>query len=517
MNSQWTPFDTMDLEYFCHLDEAQDSTELHRRDRQIYLDASEGQPAPPAQLLAWWLARRRAEASAPLPGAIGREALGMLRFILLAASLALGGGVGLAFFSYSGATPVNVLHFLALFVFSQLLLTLVLLIRGGLARLGRGTISRSLPMELTLGFVLQVGKKLARKSSNHFDAGQRLALEAALGRLRANTARHGPFFFWPLFTLLQLAGIMFNVGLLGATSFRLLVSDIAFGWQSTLQFSVQSLHGIVSWLALPWSWLFPEGTGYPTLAEIEGSHILLKAGIANLQTPDLISWWPFLLLSVLVYGLGLRVMLAGYGFLQAKRQSTDTVMQQPAVRQVIRRMQTPLVSSQAAPETPAAAARPAQGTGNVPPAGIDRAALAPAVVLVPDEIFDAVASDELSDILALDGYAPAHLSRFLVDYHQDQHLLEELATSAPAQPWQAIVILMEAWMVPLVDFLTYLGRLREVAGERPIMIRLVGKASSTTPLTAVTDPAQLAIWRQKTDSLGDPGLTTTPLITSRDT
>lgn len=517
MNNQWTPYDSLDMEYFCHLDEAQDSTELHRRDRQIYLDATEGQPAPPTRLLARWLASRRAEASAPLPGTIGREAHGLLRFGLIAASLVLGGGAGLAFFSYSGTTPINVLHFLALFVFSQLLLTLVLLIRGGLSRFGLATVSRSLLIELLLGLAMRMGKALTRKAGSRLGGGDRLALEAAMGRLQANTARHAPFFFWPLFILLQLAGIAFNAGLLGATTFRLLVSDIAFGWQSTLQFSAQSLHGFVSWLALPWSWLFPEGTGYPTLAEIEGSHIVLKEGIANLQTPDLISWWPFLLLSVLVYGLGLRVMLAGYGFLQVKRQSTDAVMEQPAVRQVLRRMQTPLVSSQAAPETPDAAARPARGTGSVPPAGIDRAALARAVVLVPDEIFDAVASDELSDILAMDGYAPTHLSRFLVDYHQDQHLLEELATSAPEQPWQAIVILMEAWMVPLVDFLTYLGRLREVAGERPIMIRLVGKASSATPLTAVADPSQLAIWRQKTDSLGDPGLTTTPLITSRET
>ena len=96
-------------------------------------------------------------------------------------------------------------------------------------------------------------------------------------------------------------GIGFNLGVLGATLSKVVFSDMAFAWQSTLQLSPELLAELVRWVALPWSWIVPQA--YPTLSQIQGSQMVLKEGIAHLSSANLTAWWPFLCCSVAVYGL----------------------------------------------------------------------------------------------------------------------------------------------------------------------------------------------------------------------
>jgi len=515
MNSTWKYYDIMDLEYFFQQDGETVGEKLHERDRQMYLDhgGSSSKDEPASILLALWLAaRRRQHGEEPaLPGTLFHEAHTLLRVMLIVLGLVSGVGGGLAFFSYSGATPVNVLHFLVLFVCSQLLLAMLLFARAGFIQLGLRAIPRSLCIRILASFALNLTARISRRTTSHLSGEQRLAAEATIGRMRAATATYPTLLYWPLFTLIQLAAIFFNLGLLGATFFKITVSDIAFGWQSTLQFSAQSLHTVISRLALPWSWLWPEGTGYPTLAEIEGSHIILKEGITRLQTPDLISWWPFLLLSVLFYGLALRLVLLGIGTWQERRLSRHPVFTSLAARQVLRRMKSPTLSSQALPETATQAQgheRPAhlqasdQGTAIV---------LEPVVVLLPDEIFDGCPPERLATIMALEGFRITERYRFMVDYDSDQQLLARLAAEQLAHA-AGIVVIMEAWMVPLVSFQSFLREMRNRLGDLPIMLRLVGKPDAGNVLTPVRDPAQSRIWQEKMAALGDPQLTTRELI-----
>lgn len=514
MNSNGNPYDIMDLDYFCREDERLSASELHLRDRQIFLElaglnAEESSPAD-ERLLEHWLTRRRqtSEPASLLPGSLARETFALLRFILLTVGLLLGSGAGLAFLSYSGTTPVNVLHFLVVFVFSQLLLAMILLVRFGLANFGSGPLTRSLLLSLIGGLAGRLAGFLARQARQRTGADTRQDLAARRGTIQAEAARLAPLFRWPLFRLLQFAGAAFNLGLLAATLFKVLVSDLAFGWQSTLQFSAQSLHGFVRWLALPWSWLLAEGTGYPTLAEIEGSRIILKDGIANLQTPDLISWWPFLLLAVLVYGLALRLALAFWaGWRQ--RAEADRSTGHPAARQILRRMNTPVVSSQAAPEQVSQPA-PTAGSHVQSPALCQQTILPQILVLVPDEMFEPCPLDELAALLGEQGYSPYQFCRFMVDYQGDRQLLAELQQALPEE-LAGVAILMESWMVPLTDFMEFLKELRAVIGERQLLILLVGKPDAT-PLTQVADKQQLKIWQEKMASLGDGRLSTRPLL-----
>ncbi|SHO47904.1 DUF2868 domain-containing protein [Desulfopila aestuarii] len=519
MNSTWKYYDIMDLEYFFQQDSEMAGEELHERDRQILLDEGgatlKDQPAP--SLLALWLAARRKKHGGdpqPLPGALFQEAHSLLCLLLIFFGLMSGAGVGLAFFSYSGATPVNVLHFLVLFVFSQLILAALLFARAGLIQLGLRAIPHSLIIRALGTFALGLIVRLSRRTTSHLSGEKRLAAEANIGRMRSAAAIYPSLFFWPLFTIIQLASICFNLGLLAATFFKITVSDIAFGWQSTLQFSTQSLHSFISWMALPWSWLLPEGTGYPTLAEIEGSHIILKEGISSLQTPDLISWWPFLLLSVVFYGLLLRLLLLGMGLQKERRIYNHPIFSSLAARQVLRRMQTPTVSSQALPETtPQTAGKMTPHS----PATSDHATditLEPVIALLPDEIFDSCQPETLARIMASEGFRITQSHRFMIDYDSDQQLLARLAAEQVEQA-VAIVIIMEAWMPPLVSFQSFVREMRSRIGKLPIMLRLVGKPDAENALTLVTDPSQSRIWREKMAALGDPQLTTRELIHER--
>ena len=150
-----------------------------------------------------------------------------------------------------------------------------------------------------LRIVLWARSRVAEK----LGADHRSRMDSTLGIIRSKGSTYGFLFFLPIFILTQLFAIGFNLGLLTTTLFKVITADIAFGWQSTLQLSSAAVHSLVQKIALPWSWLAAGDPAYPSLAQIEGSRIILKEGIYHLSTPDLVSWWPFLCFSVFFYGL----------------------------------------------------------------------------------------------------------------------------------------------------------------------------------------------------------------------
>lgn len=534
MRTNWNYQDIIDLEYFLQLDGDSPNKQLHQRDRDIYLaqadaTATEIEVARPAAthqhgtgaasdsptLLKLWLdsRRRMTPAAIILPGSYASEAHVLVRVALILLGLFIGGSAGMAFLSYSGSTPVNVLNFLVLFVFSQLLMTGLLLSRGVVGRLGGGSarLSKSLFIRLISAAASRLASWLLGRGNQQIDAEKRLAMQAALGRIQATGSMYKGLFYWPLFLLTQLFGISFNIGLLAATLLKITVSDIAFGWQSTLQFSAQSLHNFVSWLALPWAWLVSPPIGHPGLPEIEGSRIVLKEGIANLQTPDLVSWWPFLLLSVLFYGLLVRLFCYGWGKLSAHRAEQKLKFDTPAIRQVLRRMTTPVVTTQAKPE-PVTPIRPIATEPDAAELPKDEEQpLQPITLLLPDEIHDSCDREQLANIFEQEGFAIAGSHRFMADYDNDQALLASFR-QADWEGSAGITIIQESWMPPLVSFLSYLKEMRAAVGQLPIMIRLTGKPAGGSALTPVTDQLNLNVWQQKIDTLGDPYIETRPLI-----
>ena len=288
--------------------------------------------------------------------------------------------------------------------------------------------------------------------------------------------------------------------MLAITLFKVASTDIAFGWQSTIQFSAGAIFQFVRLLALPWSWCVSATLAHPSLPEIEGSRIILKDGIYHLTTLNLISWWPFLCFALLSYGLLPRLLLLLLALYRQGKALAGLQLDQAVFDRLLVRMQTPLVSSQAGPED--AQGREAGeaalcGEGHKPPPGTGL------LVLVPDDIFARCEDAELNRVLAGSGNFPAKKIKFAEDYTSDRNIITRLAA---AENSQAILILMEAWMPPITDFIAFLRDLRQ-ASARTTLIRigLLGRPARGTLFTPV-DPGDLKVWQRKIDGLGDPYL-----------
>ncbi len=578
MKTLWRIPDILDLEYLLGQDEDTDPAELARRDRGIYLEFigpqdGDSRPEPGVLLHRWLQIRRRMAkeeggAGTILPGRLWEEIYSLLRFLAMLAGLVAGGGLAYSFLAYSGTRPVNVALYLGTFVVTQQCL-LLLLATLALYRLlsGRGLRS-SLLYSLLARLVTNLLVRLRGGLLRQLDAGRRLRLLAVLGHGSARLRSHGSLLLWPMFILVQLFAASFNTGVLAATLVKVVTADVAFGWQSTLQVSAGAVARLVRLLALPWSWFLPPGISYPSLARIEGSRMVLKDGIYHLATTDLVSWWPFLCLAVLFYGLLPRLALLLAGHLGLRRALARYRCDGPACSRLLHRMLAPglrtgasgqgaqpaesstapgmrrttagsgppdaggweertaglaesrrSVPRRAAPEqeerTPGHRPPAVPEPQPAPPAGSveDRARYqASLLALVPDELHDQCPREILAELLpARTGAALAGMLRIGAEDEMagELGLIRDLFGAEEAG---GILVLQEAWQPPIREFLDFLARLCDLAGrEGRIIVALVGRPEPGTIFTPVS-ALDLRIWHQSLAALGDPRLEVVEMV-----
>ncbi len=514
MKKNWNYQHIIDLEYFFHRDIGGNSKKTHERDRTIFLDTQKDQDRPnqprktTRKNLIWaWLTTRTSKefgvADKRSPGTIFTDTLLLAKNISTLKGVIVGLVAGLSFFTYTGTTPVNVFHFLLFFVVPQLVFV-ALLATACLLHLVR---PRAAPPSFYSFFFRAMTTKaiatLHKQWLKTFSAEKRGSITHAFGIIKSRSNIYGSLFNWPVFILFQLFAIGFNLGLLATTLLKILASDLAFGWQSTLQLSAEGIYQAVKFIALPWSWFLPQSVSFPSLAEIEGSRIILKEGIYHLATQNLIAWWPFLAFCLLFYGLAFRFGLLIFGRVMEKKSLAQIQFDTPDCISLAQRMQTPLVSTQAAPEPDdieiaqavVPQKEPMQRQSNT---------LLPQVVLIPDDIFLTCSSLKLNPHLNNNGFSAQQLYAFMAGYDEDQQLIELLAS----RDWkidEGLLIVMEAWMPPLVDFLSYLRSLRQVLPENTIInITLIGKPGDT--IFTPAQPSNYTVWKNKITALGDPYL-----------
>lgn len=544
MNTRWSLADLLDLEYLFGRDENTRQHEgeqaLVKRDRIIYL----AKIAPkfkdtinprPQDLIHRWLKVRQHNPAGDrendqdmlLPGTVWREVSATLMFLALFFGLASGLGLAGAFLVYSGKAPLNVSAFLGVFVAMQLV---VLLLQGLfllLRRLKRRQLQSSALYALLLRLMAAGVDWVHTRAHRNLPAEQRLNFAALFGRLRSRRAQ-APLFIWPVFFLLQLLAIGFNLGVLGLTLAKVIFSDMAFGWQSSLQLSAAQIAEGVRLLALPWGWLLPEGTGFPSLAQIEGTQIILKDGIYHLATQDLVSWWPFLCMALLIYGLIPRVLLLAGGLVQYRRQLERLELHSPETRRLLQRMVTPQVETGGAGVNDAHLRRTTATSLADSVAAMERDKLdsiqtrptTPSIVLpvqrlilVPEELFASIDSAALQQaVTRIAGLGESRVQSLPFSASEEQKLLAHIHKEYTAQRLDEICILQEAWMPPLEETHNLLKKLRQASdAATPITIVLIGKPQGSERLTP-TLPEHAAIWHKKMQVLADPSLDTRTLM-----
>lgn len=509
---QWSTAELLDLEFFLAGDEGEDIDRLAARDREIWL----GLPASVKEgraggLLRGWLEHhKKQEKDTALPGALWQELLVLFAAAIMLAGLSSGGGLAFSLLAYSGAEPVNVAAYFTIFVLLQLALIFLLTVSVLCGkRQGHSILESSFLYRLSerLFFhILERCMAAGQRAGSRLSAGTRLHWAARAGSLKHLRQRHGLLFVRPFFLLAQLFGISFNIGVLIATLLKVIGSDLAFGWQSTLQIDAASVHALAATISLPWAWL--SDAWVPSLEQIQGSRLILKDGIYALASHDLVSWWPFLCLSVFCYGLLPRLLLLTTGLYSQRKELAGLDFQQGCFRQIIQRMRTPLITAKAPVEEQAArSVLPTEPSSAEPAAST---AAQPLAALIPDELF---ADCPLEHLAAQISRRTGHqLGWTLPFWTLDKSEEEELAALKAAEDSADVLVIQEAWQPPVQEFLAWLGLLRQTLGPQPLIIlALLGRPEPDTVFTQV-QAEHLRIWRQKAATISDPALQVIPLV-----
>lgn len=286
-----------------------------------------------------WLELRREEPDTQLPGeaiATGWRWLGTLGAL---AGIALGASVTGALLHYKGSEPVNVAWFLA----CTLGIPWLILLGAGLVGLLRQT-TGALHDFQPLRHVLSALAWLCSAGLRRLPGEHREQLRARLAILSRKREIYGSLTTWPILIVTQLAAVGYSLGILGTLLAHVAATDLAFGWQSTLDLSPEVAHRIVSAVATPWSWIAPHA--HPNLAQITGSRFAYAEGITALDRSALASWWPFLAYAVAFYGLLLRSGLLAFAVARLRRIMATWPFDHQGCNRLARHLAGPIIHAQ---------------------------------------------------------------------------------------------------------------------------------------------------------------------------
>lgn len=442
------------------------------------------------RVLSWW-AQHAPQAHAATTGSQLEHLISRVRWAVTALGAVSGVVLCTAVTFYDGSAPINVLVVLGWLV----ILPLVFM---GLSFLLPLASSHSFLGAINPGG--WIGSILSRRplSQGHWATREFFAQSAA------HPARD-KLIRWQLMVHSQQFGCAFSIAALITLLIKVSVSDLAFGWSTTLQVEAATIHGVLSGIALPWRALgsvfgniFADAA--PSIALVESSrYYRLDGGTVGLSAENLTRWWSFLTACLLFYGVGART--AAFFFARAKRRKAveHMLFTHPEVHALLDRLNTPVIrTTSVEPETEhAAAAAPTAAT----PAARQAAVLSIRWNNAPEP---AVSSDP----------SPAPIARHRIDAGGERPLDDDLATlssldtalltpsaSDNAASAGQVEVLTKAWEPPLLEFHDYISALRErIGNSKSIVVRPLD------PNGAPAAPAEADVWRRSLAQLQDPGV-----------
>jgi hypothetical protein len=526
LQPKWQVSDLIDLEYFLNQTPNAHSIDAHSitestddlsADRKLYLsyEKTHQPPFTRRNLIKYWLEEKQRKVKKTFagtdqtPGKAYTETVSLLRSLIIIISFISGAGLAWSVLSYSGTTPVNIFTCIWALIVPQFILMTILALSIMFSLMGFSHSFNGLyPL---IAALLQrlgkwVGKRAKTAEKNFISADQRMHLHALTGLIGRQKTIYGSAFFWPVYILAQIFGVIFNLGILLALLLKLAITDLAFGWQSTLVPDPAIVYRMVDIFAWPWSWI---SSAHPTIEQIQGSRMILKEGMMHLTTPDLVSWWPFLCFSILCYGLLPRLVLLVMGLWQQNRVLKRVSFSTGTCDRLIQRMQTPHVQSAgraySSKSKPVAISVPTDTA--LIPTDLKTAILTnPAIVLVPEDIDGQFNDEDLNERIAhILGLKAVCRIRIGMDPTTDMTALDAgLSRNSISLEGLRIVILMEAWQPPIRESISWLNSLRNgLKKDTGIIIALIGKPTNQMIFTS-PDNTDRVIWEKTVNSMGDP-------------
>jgi hypothetical protein len=434
--------DAIDIPLWLEQDRAADLQHRLQRDRRLGLEIRTRHPL--RRVRSWW--RMLNDRPRPEIGQRLHRARILVSLTLALAGLLVGAGLTLAVFRYEGDYPVNVVAALALLAglpFVMVIATLLLLP-------GRIPGLRGLQDALA---AINVGN-LATALFN------RIAESSAAGRFhlgwpaaRSGAAAH--FARWQLLAWSQWFGVCYSTGALLMAFLLVVFTDLAFGWSTTLNVSAGQAQQIAGLIAAPWAAWLPSAVPDTTL--IAESRFFRLEGIPRDQIPPgrLTGWWPFVLMSLIVYGLAPRALLLILARWRLTAATRALLLDDTGVRALLDRMDSAVLESAA---NGGDAMPEAEGAGSD---GGNRLRLADrARVLVWNR---ALQDDGLEQWLAqrMGTGITQRLQAGADSIAADQAAIDALDPNDRTM----LLVLTKAWEPPMLDFTDFLSRLRERLGS----------------------------------------------------
>ena len=442
LHQPMTLAELIDLELTLFRDRALPADALWERDGRIAADIGDT-AASDTELLQEWVRWVRAGGSSEGDRVVrAQRAVGRLA---AAAGAVLGATGAAGWLATSDRLPVNVVNFWPVFVGLPLLLLAVWTVIA----IGGASLSW-VPMRGAAGLLARlVGER--ERLADDWRAFE--SIQARLGRLP----------FWAASRIGHGFALAFQAGALAALLFVPVVDDPAFGWRSRVLEDADVTRAAAV-VAAPWQGWWTDAA--PTAAVVSATRYSsvtpdLERGDANPWA----AWWPFLLASLLLYGVALR-MLAWGGAVWAARRAVAGALTADDLdrRRLIARLRAPRVETRADGEE-------ASGV-EIPPAR--------ARTLQPDwstlrcGLFDfggvsgAVLDPRLRSML---GGEPIGLWEVGgLDVGGERAALEEAA----AARIEAAVVMLAAWDPPVGDHEEWVGALVDRLGAIPVGVWFAG-------------------------------------------
>ena len=506
----------IDLDYLITLDDKLDSKEdiksRELKDRKIYSEY-QGSSKTDRDLLLSWLEFRKKEEGLPLmPGAFFSSLYISMVYIMVLSGFIAGITTVYSFLAYHGAKPVNVTSFIALFVVLQVvfvLLTTVVAIRriAGKDNSFAGSIVHTFVSFLFFNVVFKILKKIGWGFLNqNIDT-----LEYISGFVRSKGREYQGLFFWSFFILTSLFAFSFSAGVLGGTFLKIVVSDMAFGWQSTLMTSSHNIHSIVSSIALPWSWFLPESIATPSLEQIEGSRIILKQGISVLTTENLTSWWPFLCFAILFYAVIPRGLIIVAGRFLQKLSLNSFNFANPKFRQLIVRMCTPVINIDTGEIS-----ENKDLAGKIDKIKLKAGSFTDNHNMVPGNMV----SGKVLLLVSVDVYCKEAIQKIVKEIEQqllfvikksvgvtfdpeeDTDIIHSLETSDTDQ----VILVHEVWQPPIRELISYIVKVKAALPQDLHLSVMLTNYADSEYLGVDRDDINLQVWKKTMLKLGDPGI-----------
>lgn len=472
----------LDIRRWLQHDRDMNEAERLARDRAIGRELIARDPVE--RVLAWW-ARVGRDSSGP--GIRVESARRLAGAALVMGGMLLGAAVGGVAFGYEGHYPINLFTLLGVLVGVPLVMLAVtlVLIPGRLPGLGAiQAVAAGMSPARWVGVALDrlLGADLFTPGLSRGGAG-------------------GGFARWQIVVFSQLLALGFFAGAIAVALLLVTFTDLAFGWSTTLDMDPARVHGWVAALSAPWAAWVPQAA--PDAALVEVSRY---ARLDDTQTPlaaveRLGGWWPFVLMTVLVYGALPRAALLLFGGWRLRRATRALLLDDPEVTALCDRLDAPLLALGGDSEEDDAD-RPR--TPLPGPAESSALSALGMVLIVWNAAVPAVTARQWSvRHLGVDVPSLLELGILQSEARQREHLAA--ARRELDAPARRVLVVTKGWEPPLLEFMDFLGLVREELG---------GEASITVvPLCVGGDAVRAAereIWAGALARLRDPRLYVMP-------